>query len=244
MYGLVYNDPRLRQVVGDRGEAELAYQFIAALFGFAAFVFFLVFLGASSRERRSVGLALTTITSIVCATYGIIIPNRLGLTFQDLNGNPLDIAPHWEALTCTPILIHIIGEITKTRQMAFTTALWNYPIYVFGVIGMVVTSTPMSPLFLWLSMGSFSIVLKYVERHFSLAAASGSTMGENGLFLAKCATYAGNWAPTIVYGMHRFEVIPFAQFVVLDGIGQWAAKFIFGMIVLTSLGDRLVTKQD
>ena len=187
MYGLVYNDPRLRQVVGDRGEAELGYQFVGAIFAFAAFVFFLSWVGASSRERRSVAFSLTAITTIVSITYGFIIPNRLGLTFQDLNGNPLDIAPHWEALMLTPILIHIMGEITKNRQMAFVTASWNYPVYVFGILGMVITTTPMSPLMLWLSVGSFSIVIKYIGKMFSLAGQSGSSMNETSLTMAKYA---------------------------------------------------------
>jgi len=243
MYGLVYNDPRLRQVIGDRGEAELGYQFVAAIFGFAAFTFFLVFLGASSRERKSVALALTSVCGIAFATYGFIIPNRLGLTFQDANGNPLDLAPHWEALVNTPVLIHIIGEVTKSRKLAFTTAFWNYPVFIFGALGMLITTKPMSPLMMWFSIGTYSITLKYIDRHFDGATASGSTMSENSLVLAKYATYIGNWGPAIIYGLHRFEVIPFAQFVVLDGIGQWFAKFVFGMIVLTSLGDKLA-KQD
>ena len=243
MYGLVYNDPRLKQTIGDRGEAELSYQFIGGIFAFACFIFFLAWLGSNSRERKSVSFAMMSICSLPFLTYSFIIPYRLGLTFQDLNGNPLDIAPHWEAICATPLLIHVIGEITKTRQLAFTTNFWNSWVFIFGVSGMVITTEPMSPLMLWLAMGSYSITLKFMSKQFDLALESGSTMTSNGLIMAKFSAFLGNHIPALIYGLNRFQIIPFSQFVVLDGLGQWVAKFIFGMIVLFNLGDRLANQK-
>ena len=239
MYGLVYNDPRLKQTIGDRGEAELGYQFVGGIFAFACFVFFLAWLGSSSRERKAVSFAMMSICSLPMLTYSFIIPYRLGLTFQDLNGNPLDMAPHWEAICATPLLIFVIGEITKARHLSHDANFWNILVFVFGVAGMVVTTEPMSPLFLWLSIGAYSIQLKMVSKQFSLATESGSTMSENGLLMTKYVCFLGNHIPTLVYGLNRFQVIPFSQFVVLDGLGQWIAKFVFGMIILFNLGDRL-----
>jgi hypothetical protein len=245
MYGVVYNDPRLKQTIGDRGEAELGYQFIGGIFAFACFVFFLVWLGSNSRERKAVSFAMMSICSIPMLTYGFIIPYRLGLTFQDLNGNPLDIAPHWEATCMTPLLIFVIGEITKTRDISHDSNFWNIWVFVFGVAGMIITTEPMSPLFLWLSMGCYSIQLKLVSKQFSLAAESGSTMSGNGLTMTKYAYLLGNHIPVVMYGLHRFQLIPFSQFVVLDALGQWTAKFVFGMIIISNLGDRLIfEKQD
>jgi hypothetical protein len=240
MYGVVYNDPRLQQNLNDRGEADLGYQFIGAIFWFGCFFFFMAWLGASSREKRSVALAMLMTTSLPAMTYSFVIPYRLGFTFQDLNGNPLDIAPHFEALMATPLLIHVMGEITKTRQMAFTTAWWNYFVFIFGILATVITTEPMSPLFSWFAMGAYAIALQILDNQFqkAMTGETKSSMSNNSLWLAHKIALAGNHGATLVWGLNRFQVIPFHQFVVIDGIFQWVAKVVFGFFVLMTLGDK------
>jgi hypothetical protein len=134
MYGLVANDPSLKQPIGDRGEAELGYLFIGGLFWVASFFFLLARLGAGTEEKKSVALTMVLLNAMPAITYSFVIPNRLGLTFQDLNGNPLDIAPHWEAIMATPLLCHVIGTVTRNRELGYKSQFWNYLVFIFGIL--------------------------------------------------------------------------------------------------------------
>jgi hypothetical protein len=93
---------------------------------------------------------------------------------------------------------------------------------------------------LWLAIGAYAVQLKYFDTMFEDAHANGSTMTDTGIFLTKAFCLLGNHGAALAYGLNRFQVISFSQFVVLDGVSQFIAKFFFGMAILMSLGERKI----
>lgn len=234
MYGMTFNNPALQQQKNDRGDAELAYQMIGGLFWFGNFFFGLAWLGATSASRKAITYSLFVVSLIPAITFTFILPYRLGLTFQDLNGNPVDAAVHWEPLCCTAILANIIAEVTNSRAKLANVLYWQYFVYAFGFLSTAIPSIPVSPLCAWLAMGAYAFVIDTMDKQYSDAynGISGSKYSPLAILCIQAACYAGNNGAVIVWGLNRFSFINFSQFVALDGLAQWTAKVVFGFMVV------------
>lgn len=192
MISLTFRDTYLQTDFYARGAADTAYLTFGILFAFCGLLSYVAHQCSESASRRSVYAGMGTVFLFIGITMGILLPNRLTITFKDFNGRPVDFANHFDQLMTTPILIHIIGEITNQRALAGACASWNHPVYIFGFLSSI-TDQGLSAFLAWCAVGTYSVMLHYMEAMFANSTKSnqGANMNEYALYFAKICAYGG-----------------------------------------------------
>ncbi|KAJ3129974.1 hypothetical protein HK098_007240 [Nowakowskiella sp. JEL0407] len=120
----------------DRGVADHWYLYAASAFGIGIVFALLGYLGARNYERKALSAVLIGVLTIAFSSY-ILMFTRATPTWRGNRGGLVDPIRYLEWLGTCPVLIFLIGEITKTKIDVWSTVLHDYLLILLGLVASV-----------------------------------------------------------------------------------------------------------
>lgn len=223
-----------RQPKFDRADSNNWYFYTSSVFGIGVFFSFLAIASAKSPEKRALSKVLCYCNLIAMATY-LLSATRLTHALPDVNGYPVEVGRYLEWVCTCPVLILLIGEITKCPEIASKTMSYDYIMLGFGFVGSI-TREPFSYFFLMCCLSYFSLIIYGLNEMFDLAieGKTGCTLDVAALTAAKYATLFAWNAFTAIWFMVRYQVIPFATGEMLFGFADIIAKVLLTLVLVNA----------
>lgn len=177
-----------RQPSFDRDDANVWYFYTASVFSIGIFFSFLAFVSAKSQEKTALSKVLFWVNFIACSTY-LLSATRNTHSLPDIHGYPVDICRFIEWVSTCPVLILLIGEITKTPEISHRTMENDYIMLSLGFLGSI-TREPFSFVFQMACFSYFTLVIRGLIEMFDLAieGKTACNLDKNALIAAKFGT--------------------------------------------------------
>jgi hypothetical protein len=156
-----------KQPAHDRQDSNTWYYYTASVFGIGIFFSFLAFISAKTNEKKALSKVLFYCNVIAMSTY-LLSAARLTHALPSILGHPVEIGRYLEWVTTCPVLILLIGEITKCQEIAAVTMRYDYTMLCFGFLASI-TRQPFSFTLVMICFAYFSMVLYGLEKMFRLA---------------------------------------------------------------------------
>lgn len=225
---------RHRLIRFDRGSSDQWYFYAASAFFIGIFFAWLANQSARNAEKKTLSNVLLLVDTISFSTY-IIHSLRLTPSLRDLNGYPVDPARYLEWMSTCPVLILLIGEITKTPRVAAKALFYDYCLLITGFLS-AITREPYSSIFGTLSMGCFFNVIEGFNEMFAAAieGRSDCKLDKVSLGTAKTITVVAWWAFPITFFSVKYGVVSFNTGEQMYAIADIFAKVFLTLIVVNS----------
>jgi class 3 adenylate cyclase/uncharacterized membrane protein YhaH (DUF805 family) len=223
-----------RQPKWDRQDANTWYYYTASVFGIGIFFSFLAIASAKTQEKKALSKVLLYCNIIACSTY-LLSATRLTHALPDVLGHPVEVGRYIEWISTCPVLIVLIGEVTKCPEIASRTMSYDYIMLMFGFAGSI-TREPFSYFMLMCCLSYFSLVIYGLSEMFDLAIAgkTGSTIDVPALRTSKYATLFAWNAFTFIWFAVRYQVIPFHVGEMLFGFADIIAKVLLTLVLVNA----------
>jgi len=223
-----------RQPDFDRGDANEWYFYTSSVFGIGVFFSFLAITSAKSQEKKALSKVLLACNAIALSTY-LLSALRLTHALHDINGYPVEIGRYLEWVSTCPVLILLIGEITKCQDIAAVTMENDYIMLSLGFLASI-TREPYSFAFQMLCFFHFSLVIRGLDTMFNKAI-----QGETDCKLDKPALTASKYATLVTWCCFgatwfavRYHVIPFQVGEMLFGLWDIGAKVLLTLVLVNA----------
>jgi bacteriorhodopsin len=228
-YALTKKQPQF-----DRQDSNSWYLYTASIFAIGIFFSFLGLVSAKSSEKRSLSKVLMACNIIAMSTY-LLSAFRLTHALYDINGYPVEIGRYIEWISTCPVLILLIGEITKQPELAAVTMENDYIMLSLGFIASI-TREPYSFTFQMLCFYQFCLVIKGLSEMFdnAIAGKTGCTLDVNALYAAKYATMITWNCFSFIWFAVRYDVIPFHVGEMLFGLSDIGAKVLLTLVLVNA----------
>jgi bacteriorhodopsin len=130
----------------------------ATIFFFGILSAFLSQQASKTVEKRQLSGVLFTCCTIACATY-LLMAYNLSPALRSPGGTPTYFARYIEWIVCCPVLIGLIGEITKSTKKVGHVILADYIMIICGFSASIIKE-PYSTFFGWAAIGCFFLVIQ------------------------------------------------------------------------------------
>jgi bacteriorhodopsin len=173
--------------------------------------------------------------NLIAGTTYLLSAFRLTHALYDINGYPVEIGRYIEWISTCPVLILLIGEITKEHEVAAVTMENDYIMLSLGFLGSI-TREPYSFAFQMICFYQFCLVISGLTTMFDNAIE-----GKNSCSLDKSALLAAKWATLITWNCFtfiwfsvRYEIIPFHVGEMMFGISDIGAKVLLTLVLVNA----------
>jgi bacteriorhodopsin len=182
-YALTKKQPQF-----DRENSNQWYFYTSSVFGIGIFFAFLALVSAKTPEKKALSKVLMSCCTIAMCTY-LLSATRLTHALYDIRGYPVEVGRYIEWISTCPVLILLIGEITKNNEIAAQTMEYDYIMLSLGFLGSI-TREPYSFVFQMLCMYFFTLVIHGLNEMFDngISRKSPCTLDVNALIVSKYAT--------------------------------------------------------
>ncbi|KAI8926068.1 nucleotide cyclase [Entophlyctis helioformis] len=218
----------------DRGSADTWYLYAASAFFLGAAFAWLARLTARSNEKKSITSALLLVDMVPIATY-LMQAFRLTPALRDSNGYPVDTARYLEWISTCPVLILLIGEVTKSPTVCRRTVLADYIMLVTGFLASV-TREPFSSLFGTVSCACFFTVISGLWEMFTgaIEGLTASKLDKITLQAARTASiYAWSFFPIVWYSV-KYKLVSFGTGEIGYCLADIVAKVFLTLVLVNS----------
>ncbi|KAJ3324339.1 hypothetical protein HDV06_000378, partial [Boothiomyces sp. JEL0866] len=208
---------------------------------YGASVFFISFLFAllarntsKSREKKELANVLLLVDGIAGISY-ILLSLRLSPQFKDANHYPVDTARYLEWICTCPNLIALVGEITKNKYLADTTARYDYVLLVLGFLS-AITREPFSTVFCFLSMINFVFVINGLNTMFlnGMEGKNGCRLDPLSLNVARvCTILSWSLFPATFFSV-KYNLISYATGEITYTMIDIAAKVFLTLVLVNA----------
>jgi bacteriorhodopsin len=232
--GMAFYASTRKQPQFDRGDSNSWYFYTASVFAIGIFFSFLALISAKTPEKKALSKVLMSCCMIAMSTY-ILSAFRLTHALYDLNGYPVDVGRFIEWISTCPVLILLIGEITKSPEIAAATMENDYIMLSLGFLG-AITREPYSLFFQMLCFYFFALVIFGLNEMFNNAIEGKTkcTLDKNALLVSKYATLITWNAFAFIWFSVRYNVISFAQGEMLFGLADIGAKVLLTLVLVNA----------
>lgn len=223
----------------DRGFADLFYVFAALSFAIAVAFSFIAYLGARTDEKRALTMILCAVNAIAMFSYCLQIL-RLTPTTMDHVGNPVDPARFLEWISTCPVLIYLIGEITKTQPYQTETVKCDFALIIAGYIASVLKQ-PYSEIFATISSIYFFYAISNIMDMYDMGInrVTECKVNTQSLIAAKTITRGAWWGFTSIWYIQRSGVISYATGEALFVLADIFAKVFLTLILVNATVDQV-----
>ena len=227
----------------DREESDVYYLYAASAFTIALLFAGLAHVTAKSPEKKSLTRALFLIDIIPTGTY-LLHAFRLTPAFRDVNGYPVDVARYIEWITTCPVLLLLIGEVTKNNHVCQMSVINDYLMLITGFLA-AVTREPYSVVFAAISVGHFFVILSGLWEMYTAAieGRTDSKVDKTTLYAARAASITSWTAFATIWFLVKYNFVTFFQGEVLYVFSDIIAKVYLTLIMVNSTVDQTQTER-
>ena len=234
---------RSRLLKYDRGDGPLWNFWTASIFAFGALFAWLAQGTARTAEKLSLSRVLFWCDTIAMMTY-LITGFRLTPALSSLSGTPVDVARFLEWVGTCPVLIMLIGEVTKQPKIAKQTMIFDYIMLCCGFMASI-TRDPYAYLFSWIAFGCFSLVVRGLYDMFT-DAIEGKTdchLSPGALEQARFSTVVSWSLFPAVWLMVHLKFISFSTGELFYGLADIMAKVVLTLILVNATVEQAQTEK-
>jgi hypothetical protein len=120
----------------NRGMADMWYYYTASAFLFGAAFAWLGYSSARTAEKKQLTGVLFLVDVTATVSY-LVQAARITPTIRGVNGIPIDPSRYLEWLCTCPVLIYLIGEVTKNREISLRAMKGDYTLLIFGFLAAI-----------------------------------------------------------------------------------------------------------
>jgi len=217
----------------NRGMSDLWYFYGFSAFFLGAFFAFLGFSSAKNKEKKNLTLVLFAVDMIAMFTY-LIHAFRLTPTLNGVYGLPVDPARFLEWICTCPVLIYLIGEVTKNPKLGNDSMNADYFLIGLGFLASIMKE-PFSHLASTLAVFYFSKVVTNLYNMFQIAIEKGNTnLDPTSLKTAQLATvFAWTMFP-IVWHLQKNGIISYAVGEAMFTVSDIVAKVFLTLVLVNA----------
>jgi bacteriorhodopsin len=218
----------------DREDGPLYNLWTASIFFFGMIFAWLAETTAKTAEKKALSRVLLWCDGISCMTY-VLISFRLTPALASISGRPVDVGRFLEWVATCPVLILLIGEVTKTQSLSLVIVKYDYIMLVCGFLASI-SRDPFSNIFVCFSVGCFFKVIDglYVMFQQAIDGKTGSKLGPLSLTYARNVTcFAWTCFPVVWFSNH-YQLISFGTMELAYGLADILAKVVLTLILVNA----------